>query len=78
MPIFLALGHLLDDSLWHDMCDLFVKDACALLGLGVESPLSVSVNAGCKTLPGLLNIKQVKKKENNATCLHVYGSIPLL
>jgi len=28
-------GHLLDDSLWHDMCDLFVKDACALLGLGV-------------------------------------------
>ena len=52
-------GHLLDDSLWHDICDLFVKDACALLGLSVESPLSVAVNAGCKTLPGLLNIKQV-------------------
>lgn len=52
-------GHLLDDALWHDICHLFVKDACALLGLSVESPLSVAVNAGCKTLPGLLNIKQV-------------------
>lgn len=59
-------GHLLDDSLWHDMCDLFVKDACALLGLGVESPLSVSVNAGCKTLPGLLNIKQVMQQRQVA------------
>jgi len=59
-------GHLLDDSLWHEICDLFVKDACALLGLGVESPLSVAVNAGCKTLPGLLNIKQVMQQRQVA------------
>lgn len=59
-------GHLLDDSLWHDICDLFVKDACALLGLSVESPLSVAVNAGCKTLPGLLNIKQVMQQRQVA------------
>jgi len=56
----------LDDSLWHEICDLFVKDACALLGLGVESPLSVAVNAGCKTLPGLLNIKQVMQQRQVA------------
>ena len=39
--------------------DCFLRDACALLGLAVESPLAVAVNAGCVALPALLNIKQV-------------------
>jgi hypothetical protein len=30
------------------------------MGLGIESPLTVAVNAGCKALPALLNIKQVR------------------
>uniref|UniRef100_A0AAV2MJM0 RING-Gid-type domain-containing protein n=1 Tax=Knipowitschia caucasica TaxID=637954 RepID=A0AAV2MJM0_KNICA len=34
-------------------------DACALLGLSVESPLSVSFASGCMALPVLMNIKQV-------------------
>ena len=29
------------------------------MGLSVESPLAVAVNAGCTALPALLNIKQV-------------------
>jgi len=39
--------------------ELFVRDACALMGLSVESALAVAVNAGCTALPALLNIKQV-------------------
>ena len=39
--------------------DMFVKDACALMGLSIESPLTVAVNAGATALPSLLNIKQV-------------------
>jgi hypothetical protein len=52
-------AHLLDDALWHEISDMFVKDACALMGLSIDSPLSVVVNAGCTALPALLNIKQV-------------------
>ena len=51
--------HLLDDALWHEISEMFVKDACALMGLSIESPLSVVVNAGSAALPKLLTIKQV-------------------
>lgn len=50
---------LLDSELWIEIYDVFLKDACALLGLSVESPLAICVNAGCAALPALLNIKQV-------------------
>ena len=52
-------AHLLSDDNWKAIADLFVRDACALLGLSVDSALAVAVNAGCKALPALLNIKQV-------------------
>ncbi|XP_014287912.1 E3 ubiquitin-protein ligase RMND5A isoform X1 [Halyomorpha halys] len=55
-------AHLLQPSLWADIYDTFTKDACSLLGLSVESPLSVCVNAGCIALPALLNIKQVMQQ----------------
>jgi hypothetical protein len=32
---------LFDPILWTEICEVFVKDACALLGFSVESPLSV-------------------------------------
>ena len=54
-------AHLLDNRLWQEVADLFVRDACALMGLSVESPLAVAVNAGCTALPALLNIKQVSE-----------------
>lgn len=52
-------AHLLSDNLWKEIAELFVRDACALMGLSVESALAVAVNAGCTALPALLNIKQV-------------------
>ena len=52
-------GKLMDESLWGEVADLVVRDACALMGLSVESALAVAVNAGCTALPALLNIKQV-------------------
>ncbi|XP_071448029.1 E3 ubiquitin-protein ligase RMND5A [Hetaerina americana] len=51
--------HLLDPNLWVEICDVFTRDACMLLGLSVDSPLSVCINSGCTALPALLNIKQV-------------------
>ena len=34
-------SHLLDPVHWADIQDMFTRDACSLLGLSVESPLSV-------------------------------------
>ncbi|MBN3305581.1 RMD5A protein, partial [Amia calva] len=51
--------HLLDSNQWADICDIFTRDACCLLGLSVDSPLSVSFSAGCVALPALINIKAV-------------------
>lgn len=71
MGMFLYLPHgissspysqLLDPNLWAEIYDVFTHDACSLLGLSVDSPLSVCVNAGCTALPALLNIKQVMQQ----------------
>lgn len=32
---------LLETDQWAEICNIFTRDACALLGLSVESPLSV-------------------------------------
>ncbi|MGH0141101.1 UNVERIFIED_CONTAM: hypothetical protein FKN15_072544 [Acipenser sinensis] len=51
--------NLLETNQWTEICSIFTRDACALLGLSVESPLSVSFASGCMALPVLMNIKQV-------------------
>lgn len=33
--------HLLDPIVWEQLADHFARDACALLGLSVQSPLSI-------------------------------------
>nr|XP_019566584.1 PREDICTED: protein RMD5 homolog B isoform X4 [Rhinolophus sinicus] len=64
--VYLRLGlekspycHLLDSSHWAEIQDTFTRDACSLLGLSVESPLSISFASGCVALPVLMNIKAV-------------------
>uniref|UniRef100_U5ENW0 Putative e3 ubiquitin ligase n=1 Tax=Corethrella appendiculata TaxID=1370023 RepID=U5ENW0_9DIPT len=64
--IYLPIGidnspykYLLAPEMWIEAADTFIKDACSLLGINKDSPLSVVVNAGCKALPALLNLKQV-------------------
>lgn len=49
---------LLDQNNWTEICNMFTKEACSLLEVSVESPLSVTFNAGCIALPALINIKQ--------------------
>ena len=34
-------AHVLETRQWTDICEVFMRDACALLSLSVESPLSV-------------------------------------
>uniref|UniRef100_A0A1B6KUT0 RING-Gid-type domain-containing protein n=1 Tax=Graphocephala atropunctata TaxID=36148 RepID=A0A1B6KUT0_9HEMI len=55
-------SHLLEPRLWSEIYDIFTRDACFQLGLSVESPLSICINAGSMALPALLNIKQVMQQ----------------
>ena len=57
-------GDLLSPGQWQVTADMFLRDACGLLGLSMESPLSVAVNAGSVALPALLNIKQVMQQRH--------------
>ena len=34
-------GHLLEPTHWADAQDMFMRDACALMGLSIESPLGL-------------------------------------
>ena len=60
-------SHLLSPANWQETADLFLRDACALLGLSMESPLTVAVTAGCKALPAHLNNKRVMQQRQVAT-----------
>lgn len=57
-----SYSHLLSSIYWDEICDVFTRDACTLMGMSMESPLSVSIKAGCIALPPLLNIKQVMQQ----------------
>ncbi|XP_052862896.1 E3 ubiquitin-protein ligase RMND5A isoform X1 [Anopheles cruzii] len=64
--IYLPIGvhnspykYLTAPEMWIETADVFLKDACQLLSINKDSPLSVIVNAGCTALPALLNLKQV-------------------
>lgn len=57
--IYSPYSCLLDSELWIEIYDHFIRDACQLLGVCVNSPLTTCVNAGCIAIPALLNIKQV-------------------
>jgi len=70
-------SHLLSGSHWAEIEDLFLRDACALLGLAVESPLAVAVNAGCVALPALLNIKQVMLQRQVAGVWNAKDELPI-
>jgi len=70
-------GELLSPTQWQETADLFLRDACALLGLSMESPLTVAVNAGCVALPALLNIKQVMQQRQVSAVWNAKDELPI-
>ncbi|XP_002155691.1 E3 ubiquitin-protein ligase RMND5A isoform X1 [Hydra vulgaris] len=53
---------LFDSASLVDVSDHLAKDVCSLLGLSNQSPLEVSLTAGCIALPTLLQIRQVMQQ----------------
>lgn len=61
---------LLETNQWAEICNIFTRDACALLGLSVESPLSVrfekpwtNTQDDCSWFPFLKNLYIYTKVE---------------
>ncbi|CAH1975343.1 unnamed protein product [Acanthoscelides obtectus] len=52
-------GSILGTEMWMEIYELFMRDACQMLGVCVNSPLTTCINAGCIAIPALHNIKQV-------------------
>lgn len=55
--------YLLRDDMWIEAADVFLKDSSIISGINPDSPLTVIINAGCKSLPALLNLKQVMSRQ---------------
>lgn len=70
-------SYLLDPIHWAEICDVFTRDACTLLGLSVESPLTVCVNAGCIALPALLNIRQAMQQRQVTGVWNTRDELPI-
>lgn len=72
-----AYAYFLDPGNWSEICDVFARDACCLLGLSVESPLAVAFDAGCASLPALLNIRKVMQQRQVPTVWTAKDELPI-
>lgn len=68
---------LLDAEMWIDVYEVFTRDACILLGITVNSPLSTCINSGCTAIPALLNIKQVMMQRQVAGIWNGKDELPV-
>ena len=58
---------LFDTVKWAEATELFIKDNAALLGLPVEEPLLVCINAGCAALPKLMKVVSVLQADQQTS-----------
>ncbi|XKL59316.1 hypothetical protein PGB90_000332 [Kerria lacca] len=70
-------AHYLTPTLWAEINELFMRDACNYLGLSIDSPLSICVNAGCTALPALLNIKYVMQLRQVSSIWNGKDELPI-
>ena len=68
---------ILNPDRWIEIHDMFMRDACSLLGVTVDSPLTTCINAGCKAIPALLNIKHIMKEQQVTSMLNGADELPV-
>lgn len=70
-------SYLLDEQNWTDIADVFMKDACAVMGMSLDSPLMSSFTAGCTALPALIAIKSVIDQRQCSGVLSHKDELPI-
>lgn len=68
---------LLDEQNWDELCDIFMKDSCSIMGLSLDSPLLASFTAGCTALPALITIKSVIEQRQCSGVLTDKDELPI-
>ncbi|XP_039249229.1 E3 ubiquitin-protein ligase RMND5A-like [Styela clava] len=68
---------LLDEQNWDEICDMFMRDSCSILGLSLDSPLLASFTAGCTALPALIAIKSVIEQRQCSGVLTDKDELPI-
>lgn len=64
-------SHILNNDTWEEICGIFTHDACAIMGMSLESHLMSSFTAGCTALPALVTIKSViEQRQCSGVLLH--------
>ncbi|XP_060523943.1 E3 ubiquitin-protein ligase RMND5A isoform X1 [Cylas formicarius] len=64
-------------EMWGEIYEMFIRDACQLLGVCVNSPLITCINSGCMAIPALLNIKQVMMQRQVTSVWNVKDELPV-
>lgn len=68
---------LMDEGNWEEICDVFMKDACSIMGMSLDSPLMASFTAGCTALPALIAIKSVIEQRQCSGVLSNKDELPI-
>lgn len=71
-------AHLFDSMNWTEICDTFIRNACSLIGMSVDSPLSIALDAGCIAFPALLNIRQVMQQRRVPNVWTAKDELPIV
>lgn len=67
----------LDPINYHEIEEIFVSNACTLLGLSLRSPVSLVVDAGSIALPALLNINQILSNQGVQNVWQLRDELPV-
>lgn len=67
----------MDPINYHEIEEIFVSNACALLDLSVRSPIAVTVEAGSVALPALLNINQILSNQGVQNVWQLRDELPI-
>ena len=68
--------HLFAENI-SEIVDLFIREAASLYSLSVESPLIVTIKAGCTALPSLINIRHLMRQKQVAGVWSCKEELPM-
>lgn len=71
-------AYLLDILNWSEICDVFIRDSCCLMGMSVDSPLNIAFEAGTVAFPALLNIRQMMSQRRVASVWTAKDELPIV
>lgn len=67
----------LGDCMWTEVLEVFMREACLLLGLPFDTPLYTVIQAGCRALQPLMTLKQAMQDRQCSVIWNVRDELPI-